>query len=90
MNRKADVTKAQKPSGQYGKHIRLIIISAVLFVLLAVYVHAGATLSFENWIYAKSVASSGCQQYCVPAWSHRERAPYQTASFLNISIGQTT
>jgi len=56
MNKKTDITKARKPSGQYGKHIRLIIISAVLFVLLAVYVHAGATLGFENWVYAKSVA----------------------------------
>jgi len=56
MNRKEDVTKARKPSGQYRKHIRLIIISAVLFALLAVYMHAGATLGFENWVYAKSVA----------------------------------
>ena len=56
MNKKTDITKARKASGQYGKHIQLIIISAVLFALLAVYVHAGATLGFENWVYAKSVA----------------------------------
>ena len=56
MNKKADVTKIRKASGQYGKHIRLIIISAVLFALLAFYVYAGATLGFENWVYARSVA----------------------------------
>ena len=56
MKKNADFKNARQKSGQYGKHIRLILISAVLFALLSVYVHAGAILGFENWVYAKSVA----------------------------------
>jgi undecaprenyl-diphosphatase len=41
---------------RYRKHILMMVISAVLFVLLAIYVHAGVTLGFEGWIYSKSVA----------------------------------
>lgn len=44
------------PAERYGKHIRLIIISAVLFALLSIYVHAGVTLGFEGWVYSQSVA----------------------------------
>ncbi len=41
---------------RYRKHILLTVISAVMFALLAAYVHAGVTLGFEGWIYSKSVA----------------------------------
>lgn len=53
-NKTAQALATQKEC--YKKHVWLMIISAVLFVLLAMYVHAGVTLGFEGWVYTKSVA----------------------------------
>lgn len=54
-HKNADLNASIKKQMPYRKHIWILLISAVLFAMLAVYISAGISVGFEGWIYSQAV-----------------------------------
>ncbi len=54
-----DPNPVRRPYGskntRYRKHIWLVVISLILFIMLAVYIQAGISVGFEGWVYSEAV-----------------------------------
>ena len=55
-HKNAAINPSFKKKISYRKHVWLVLISAVLFAMLAVYIGAGITVGFEGWVYSEAVA----------------------------------
>ena len=55
-HKNADLNAFIKKQMPYRKHIWIVLVSAVLFAMLAVYIRAGISVGFEGWVYSEAVA----------------------------------
>jgi undecaprenyl-diphosphatase len=54
-HKNAAVKSPETKKESYRKHIWLVAVSVILFVMLALYVRAGITVGFEGWVYSETV-----------------------------------